>query len=235
MQNLNNYNDQFRQAMSLQQVSLQETTSQRRLIITDSTIDNSIDIENRNFFYQKSKDKQKDNNQRSKDDYRERDDYYSQNYQSNYQQSIYLSSIFILVYYANSIIYFESTYYTSSRQEISFYFETFYNDSIVYAKSNEYYNEIYYVENDNIVEDAYTRNEYSIKTFITIQTNVLHVDLKKITSSLKVLFVEFAIVSLTLTTSYISISKSARKACRSRSFILFSHRSFLHLTLTKMS
>ena len=115
MQNLNNYNDQFRQAMSLQQVSLQETTSQRRLIITDSTIDNSIDIENRNFFYQKSKDKQKDNNQRSKNDYRERDDYRSQNYQSNYQQLIYLSSTLIFVYYANSTIYFESTYYTSSR------------------------------------------------------------------------------------------------------------------------
>ena len=85
MQNLNNYNDQFRQAISMQQVSLQNTTSQRKLIITDSTIDNSIDIENQNLFYQKSKNKQKDNNQRSRNDYRKRDDYRSQNYQSNYQ------------------------------------------------------------------------------------------------------------------------------------------------------
>ena len=51
MQNLNNYNDQFCQAVSSQQVSLQNITFQKRLIITDSTIDNSIDIENRNFFY----------------------------------------------------------------------------------------------------------------------------------------------------------------------------------------
>ena len=94
-----------------------------------------------------------------------------------------MSSILILAYYANSTIYFESTYYTSSRQKISFYFETFYNDSIVYAKSNEHYNEIYYVENDNVVENAYTSNEHSTKAFITIQTNVLHVDLKMITSS----------------------------------------------------
>ena len=85
MQNLNNYNDQSRQAVSLQQVSLQEITFQKRLIITDSTIDSSIDIENRNFFYQKSKDRQKSSNQRSKNDYRERDNYCSQNYQSNYQ------------------------------------------------------------------------------------------------------------------------------------------------------
>ena len=84
MQNLNNYNDQFRQAISLQQVSLQDITSQRRLIITDSTIDNSIDIENRNLFYQKSKNKQENNNQRSWNDYRKRDDYYSQNYLSNF-------------------------------------------------------------------------------------------------------------------------------------------------------
>ena len=185
MQNLNNYNDQFRQAMSLQQVSLQEITFQRKLTIIDSTIDNSIDIENRNSFYQKSKDRQKNNNQRSKNNYKERNDYRSQNYQLNYQQFIYLSSIIILAYYANSIIYFESTYYTSSRQKISFYFETSYNDSIVYAKSNEHYNEIYYVENDNIVEDAYTSNEHSTKAFITIQTNALHVNLKIITSSSK--------------------------------------------------
>ena len=77
MQNFNNYNDQFCQVMSLQQVSLQETTFQRRLTITDSTIDNSIDIENRNSFYQKSKNKQKDNNQRLRNDYKERDDYRS--------------------------------------------------------------------------------------------------------------------------------------------------------------
>ena len=183
MQNLNNYNDQFRQAASLQQVSLQDTASQRRLTITNSTTDNSIDIENRNPFYQKSKDRQKDNFQRSRNDYRERDDYHSQNYQSNYQQLIYLSSILILAYYANSTIYFESTYYTSSRQETSFYFETSYNDSIVYAKFNEHYNEIYYVESDNVVEDAYTSNEHSTKAFITIQTNALHVDLKITTSS----------------------------------------------------
>ena len=103
MQNLNNYNDQFRQTVSLQQVSLQETTFQRKLIITDSTIDNSIDIENRNFFYQKSKDRQKDNNQRSRDDYKERDDYRSQNHQSNYQQLIYLLSTLIFAYYRHTI------------------------------------------------------------------------------------------------------------------------------------
>ena len=35
MQNLNNYNDQFRQAMSMQQVSLQNTTFQKRLIMLE--------------------------------------------------------------------------------------------------------------------------------------------------------------------------------------------------------
>ena len=56
---------------------------------------------------------------------------------------------------------------------------------MIYAKFNEHYNEIYYVENDNIVENAYTSNEHSTKAFITIQTNALHVDLKIITSSSK--------------------------------------------------
>ena len=94
-------------------------------------------------------------------------------------------SILILVSYANSTIYFESTYYTSSRHETSSYFEISYNVSTVYAKLDEHYNEIYYVENNNIVKDAYMSNEHSIKKFIIIQTNALYVVLKISVSSFK--------------------------------------------------